>query len=156
MLGYHEAREALRLSKHHIDDACEQQSYIFWQITQNYTEAVSERDALKENIALVDATLDKDIRAEAKKDGAKITEAQISSEITLHEKHRQIYNDYLDKCKEVSEWGALKEAFIQRANMIRILSDLYVSNYYTVDCTSRNTEQSKTDSIRRQMRNKHD
>jgi hypothetical protein len=55
------------------------------------------KDKAKNNLEIIEAELDLEIRDQAKESGKKLTESIIKSMILLHEKRKNAYDDYIQK-----------------------------------------------------------
>ena len=123
-----EFRKYLVIDKHTLDDEIVRQPTLFEKVSDACVEAIAERDALKEELASVDAKLDGEIRA--KLSAEKATEGQIKSRIQVNNRHVVAMEHYLHAKQVADQFNVLKEAFEQRNFMLRKLVDLYTSNYF--------------------------
>lgn len=123
-------KDRLLINKHGLDDEFIQQPSLFFEVSETYVLAVSTRDALKEELATVDAELDGVMRKAAEKRSERITEPQVKMAIQSHPKHTSASNNYLEAKEAAALLEALKESFSQRSYMLRDLASLYVANYY--------------------------
>lgn len=131
MIKIEEFRDYLKIDKLALDEALTQQAELFYEVAEGYAIAVAVRDKCKEDAAIVDATLDADVRRRL--ESKKPTEAMIKSAIQTDPQHFKATKDYLDAKLEAEKWGALKEAFTQRASMLKELAHIYVTRYYDTD-----------------------
>ncbi len=127
-----EFRGYLKIDRDALDEAIIMQSDLYYRVSRMFVLAVSKKDKLKEEIAIVDANLDMDLREEAanKKKGEKVTEGAIRGQIAAHRAHIESIREYLDARREMEELQALKDAFSQRGYMLRELARLYIAGYY--------------------------
>jgi predicted nucleic acid-binding Zn-ribbon protein len=125
-LNIEEFRQYLKIDKSSLDDEVVQQPSLFYEVSESCAEASAERDALKEQLAVVDADLDKKIRSKNEKG----TEAQIKNQIQAHPDHQKAFAEWLDAKLLADKLTALKDAFKDRSFMIRELGSLFVSNYF--------------------------
>jgi len=126
MIEIEEFRKYLLIDKLSLDDELAHQSELFFKVSEAYINAMDMRDNMKEGLATVDALLDGEIRAKSEK----ITEAQVKSQIQVHVRHQNAFTAYLDAKTTADRLGALKEAFGQRAYMLKDLCALIVSRFY--------------------------
>jgi len=126
-----EYQRALKIDKDELDRHLVEQPEIFYRISKKLADCISERDAAKENLAVIDAHLDVRLRREASEDGTKLTENSLRAAIQTHKEHLDEHDNYLGSIQEASEWAALKDAFQQRAYMLRELVALYIAGYYS-------------------------
>lgn len=120
----------LQIDKHALDDALIEQASVYFTISQDLSQAVSDRDEVKENLDVTDAQLYLDIRADLIDNGEKATEAQVSAQVHTHSKHEGAMKDLLKARKQVDVLGALKDSFQQRSYMLRELVELYIAGYF--------------------------
>jgi|SRR5882672_8253059 len=118
----------LPIDKTTLDDEIIQQPTLFWKVSQAYTAACSDRDSFKEQLARIDADLDGHVREQRRDE--KTTETMIRNEVVLHPKHIKAFSRWLEAKTASDELEALKDAFQQRAYMLRDLVQLHSTNYY--------------------------
>lgn len=123
-------RQYLKIDKHALDDELVKHPSLFFKVAEAMTEAVAERDLLKEELAYTDAELDKQVRIIL---GDKATEAKVKGQVAIHKDHVYATSRYLEAKKQADMLAALKEAFHNRGYMLRDLAQLYVNNYYSTD-----------------------
>jgi hypothetical protein len=126
-----EARKLLFIDKLRLDEVCQTQADIFYRVAEQYAKSVSVRDKAKEDLTAVDADIALELRGSAEKNGEKMTEGKLLQLVQSSEKHIRAFNDYLDIKYETEQWGALKEAFLQRASMTKELCGLFISGYFS-------------------------
>ena len=125
----------LEINKHGLDDELIKQPSLFFQVGEEYSIAVAERDACKEELATVDAELDGRIRAKlaqkrSGEKGDKVTEAMVKNGIQVHPSHAAAFDTYILAKTRADILQSLKDSFQQRSYMLRELASLYVSSYY--------------------------
>jgi hypothetical protein len=145
-----EAKKRLRIDKHDLDEELIRQPELFFEVSERVTQAIAERDALKEELANVDAELDKEVRAKLTKNLERFTEAMVKNAIQTHKKHATAAENYLEAKNEADNWVALKEAFHQRRYMIQELCGLYLGNYFQRTAVSGSVTQEAGYSITRE------
>lgn len=123
-------KEHLTIDKNALDDELEKQALVYFEICEASAHALSSRDELKQVMEVVDAEIADGIRTRAAKTGDKITEAKLSQEILLDDKHTEAYSAYLEAKKDADLWAALKESFSQKGFALRELAELYISGYF--------------------------
>ncbi len=122
----------LAINKDALEEGIINQPSLFWQVSEAYVQAAAERDAAKEELAQVDAEIDKKIRSKADKDEAKATEPYIKAQILLSEEHGDAFAAYLTAKERADKLQALKEAFQMRSYMLRDMASLYAANYFEI------------------------
>ena len=120
------AEALLRIDKDELDREVMQQPEIFYNVAKELVMAISLRDASSDKLDLVDAEIDADIRANSTE---KLTEAKIKQMIIRDEEHIKASEDYLLSKNLVDRWAILKEAFVQRATMLRELASLTIAGF---------------------------
>lgn len=129
-------RERLKIDKHALDEELVEQPQLFYHAAQQYVLASSRRDAAYDEIKLTEAALNEEVRRELLKLNDKVTEAMVNSSVISHPMRVKAIEDHLAAKKEADEWSALKEAFGQRAYMLRDLVQLFVANYFATSSVS--------------------
>lgn len=116
----------LEINKAALDEEISQQPMLFLEIAEQYELAVAERDALKEELARIDAELFRD----SKLDDPKATEAMVKSLVQTDQSHKRAFLSWLDAKTRAAKLGALKDAFESRGHMLKQLASLFVTGYY--------------------------
>ena len=129
-MNIEEFRSYLEIDKTALDDVVTQQPMLFYKVSEAFVRAASERDALKERLAIVDAELDSEIREKLEAEEIKITETNVKSKVQTHKRHETAFKSYIKAKEQADVLQALKEAFHQRSFMIRDLCSLYVANFF--------------------------
>ena len=124
-----EFKKYLRIDKLSLDEELVQQPALFYDISEAYVALAAIRDGLKEQLATVDARLDTAVRVRLEKTG-KVTEAMVKNAIQLDDLHIAASDDYNRAKQAADEMSSLKEAFHQRAYMLRELCGLFTANYF--------------------------
>lgn len=108
----------LAFSEHNLDDAFMSQSGMFAHYSGVAHRAARRYDQIAQQVKLVEARLDQEIRQQAADDGEKITEAAIKNRLLLDPRHRKI-TERMHDAKAVA--GMTKDAcesFKQRRDML--------------------------------------
>ena len=120
----------LEIDRTSLDDELMRQPSLFYEIGEQFVMAASKRDALKEELATIDAELDGIGRATLEKRLEKVTEAMVKNYVQTHKRHASAFASYIQAKTECDLLQAMKEAFSQRSFMLRDLCSLYVANYF--------------------------
>lgn len=126
-----EFRRRIKLDRHALDLAAEEQPELFLSVADEHVLAVSRRDQAKDELLRTDAKLGREVRAAMEKEGQKPTEGKIADQVLGKEEHLLAADKFSEANREVDEWGALRSALEHRKSMIRELATLYASGYYT-------------------------
>lgn len=121
-----EFRKYLSIDKLALDEAVIQQPALFEEVADAYAEAIAKRDACKEQLDVTDAKLDRVARHKL----SEPKEAEIKAFVKTDPRHHQAFDDYLQAKEKADKLTGLKDAFKQRSQALRILADLYASNYF--------------------------
>lgn len=113
-----------------LDDEVIRQPMLFYEVSDQLTDALAERDAAKEELAVVDAELDNSWRKKLAKVKDRVTDKVVQSCVLTSPEHEKAFQTYLHAKTKADRFLALKEAFQQRSFMLRDLVALYSANYY--------------------------
>ena len=123
-------KKKIVIDRHALDICAEEQSQHFLDICDKHTEAISLRDAAKEDLAVIDAELaSKQRKSSAEK---RMSEGAIYDLVVQDPKHKAAWQRYEDRKHIADRWGNLRFSFEQRAKMIRELTSQFSSGYFTV------------------------
>lgn len=96
-----------------------------------HVKAITERDKIKKRLEILGAELDSMVRKEAVLKGEKLTEAKITNQIILNEKHQKLSNDLIEANEKVNMMAHIKDDFMKKITSLKYLSELYLGNYFT-------------------------
>lgn len=126
-----ELKQLLLIDKLALDDEVSRQPTLFLEVSEAYIGAAAERDACKEELASIDAELDGIVRRRLEKTSeGKVTEPMVKNAIQADKAHGAAFDTYMKAKTDADVLLALKEAFAQRAYMLREMSGLYVAGYF--------------------------
>lgn len=125
-----ELREALTINRDRLDDELIRQPQRFYEAGEAYARAVDSREAAKDKLKLVSADLYLRLRRKLS-DKEKPTEAMVNAHVESDDEHMAAKAQLAQATAAAEQAQALKEAFSQRAWMLRELCALYVSGYYS-------------------------
>lgn len=134
---YERYREKIRIDRDQLDMSVEEQAGIYLSVSEQYVKAVSERDALRDQLARKDAEIAGAVRQKAEQNKSRATEAMINDAVMLHNDHIQLSERLSLAKKEVDLWMSLRDAFDQRMRMLRELVTLYTTGYFSVAGTGK-------------------
>jgi hypothetical protein len=126
-------REGLVIDPNNLDEMLMGHPMLFWAVSEQYVLAASLRDAAKEEISVIDAEMNSDIRKEIEEAGDKVTEKLVESHVLINPLHQEAVQKHRDAKTKADLWNALKDSFSSRNYMLREMASLLVSNYYSVD-----------------------
>ena len=128
---YRQLRGALIIDKDRLEEAVLRQPDLFFQVAEQYSLAVSRRDAARDNLSRMDAEIARNIRADLAKRNEKDTASVVTDLIILDARHIQAAEQFAKLKQASDEWGTLKESYEQRMRMLRELVSLYSTGYWT-------------------------
>jgi hypothetical protein len=131
-----EYEKGLFIDKNALDEALEQQPDIFYRVSKTYAQLISLRDQAKQELQEVEADTDLDIRKVAARDEEKITEGEIKARVRIDKEVKKANERYMSLTNQAAQYGALKEAFMQRSYVLKDLTQLYSANYYGANVES--------------------
>lgn len=143
----------LEIDKNDLDNACLQQPMLFDIYAQKVVSLCKLKEELELEIKNLSAKLDGVIREAASAEGKKITEAMIQNEIIRNIQYADLQYKYLNIYAEVEEAKVIKEAFQQRKDMLRLLTELYISGYWG-SVETKVVKQQATESIKDRLKEK--
>ena len=130
MMEIEQLKARLAINKGGLDDEVSQQPTLYFEVSEAYVEAAAVRDACKEELTSIDASLDGEVRAALARSEDKVTEAMVKNSVQSHEKHQAAFDTYMEAKTKADLLAALKEAFGQRGYMLRDLAQLFMASYY--------------------------
>jgi hypothetical protein len=128
--AYDALTKSLRIDRDSLDEEAVRQPNDYFHASEGHVQALSRRDKLKHDLEVTVAELDKDVRDAMVAEGEKVTEAQVKAQITREQDYHRAQRNYLDACLEADRWEALRNAYRQRADMLKSLVQLYQSSYF--------------------------
>jgi hypothetical protein len=129
-------RRQLPVRKHRLDEDLEIQGQYMDEIAQNVTRTSMRAAELKDALGVVEADVARDLR----EDFPKMAVAVVSGEVTRSQKRRQALTAYLQAKSEHENWAHLLEAWKQKGYSIKVMADLYSSQYFTASSTTNSFE----------------
>lgn len=124
-------RLLVRLDRHSLDLAAEEQPQLYLDVAEQRVVARSRADAAKDELLRTDARLGREVRAKMEAEGTKPTEGKVADVVLGNQGHLAAAEKVAEARRESDEWDALVAAFEHRKSMIRELATLYASGYYT-------------------------
>ncbi len=121
-------KAGLAISEEDLNSCLIEQPELFFSVADAYAYASAERDAAKLALEEVMSELDQQLRLKAAKDEEKVTEASLGRHLATLPRVQKAQREFLECKADADEWGALKEAFVQRSFMLRELVALYIAN----------------------------
>lgn len=131
-MGY---KEDLEIDKYALDSEIVRQAQLFIEWSENWAQAMFEKDKLKERLDIAMAEADALVRSDPEKYGWPIkgkapTESFIKKATMMMEGLSTQNSEYIEKCKEVNILAAAKEAFNHKRSALEMLVKLFLGGYY--------------------------
>lgn len=123
--------KALLVDEHALNEELQHQPDLFYRVSKLLLNAISERDAAKQDLVELEARVDAEIRKDASVSGERVTEKEVESQKKLNPKVTKAIRDLHALQLQVAKYTALKEAYMQRANVLRDFVTLYSANYFS-------------------------
>ena len=120
----------LSIDQHSLDRELIEQSVKFGAASRSFAMSKSELDQAKEALSRKDAELNVAYRDEHENAGEKATEAKLNTEVQTDSEHIEASDKYLAALAEYNHTSATKDAWHQRAYMLRELCGLFVAEYW--------------------------
>lgn len=125
-----ELERGLRIDKNDLDGEWIRHPDLTYKVNAEFASAISRRDGLKLSISELTADLDKQLRNDAVRAQAKITDTAIGREIDSMPKMVDAKRAYGLACYNADRWQGLKEAYTQRSYALKYLVELYGMGYF--------------------------
>ena len=108
------------------------QPSLFMYYSEAHAEAIKERENAKNNLDIVDAQLDSEIRRDWEKHWTKSpTETAVKNWVLQHEKHKKALDLFNDKSHSVNLLQSAKSAFDHRRKALENLVTLLVTGFHS-------------------------
>lgn len=122
----------LTIDRNALDAAVIEQPTLFFEVADLAATARDELEGAKSELDTVAAETANRLRLEAEAKGAKTTEGRISEQVTISPQFVQANSLVREAKLSAERAGNLKEAYMQRASMLKLMVDLYTASYYSV------------------------
>jgi hypothetical protein len=128
-MGY---KDDVNIDKFSLDNEWINQPKLFCQYAEEAVEASFERDKAKEQLDLVRAVLDGEIRNSPSTYGLeKVTESAISNVIIQTQKYKEANSYYLECVKKTKILDVARESFDHKKKSLEKLTDLFLAGYWS-------------------------
>lgn len=125
-------KEDVSIDRHSLDYEWLRQADLFHKYSEDYANAMFERDKKKERLTLVKAQIDGDIRLDPESYGftGKPTEPAIASLIIQDERYEVANSVYLEAVRDMNVVAGAKIAMEHKKTALEVLAKLYLSGYW--------------------------
>jgi hypothetical protein len=155
-------REKLKIDRHSLDVEVIRQPSRFFDVCEKLVMAISRKDQANDALKAVSAEISLEVRRQLEKvvgkdkKPVKVTEGRVDAEIRQRPEFQSAKEAWLLAVRDAELWQAMKEAYMQRGWMLKELSNLYASNYFSTpaargpaDATATYTRASRPESSQR-------
>lgn len=127
-----ELDQDLNLDKDNLDFECLDQPNRFMRWSVNMADAIKQRDWAKRQVQITRSEMSVDIRTNPNKYGLeKATEGSVAATLETLKEISDVENAYIESQRVANIYSSAKEAFEQRKKMLELLTQLYLSGYYS-------------------------
>ena len=128
-----EAANKLVIDKFNLDEESAHQDQFFWEVCNEYGNALERKDTAKHILKIREAEAAKYYRESTSE---KVTEARVSEYVTLAPQCVEQQQFVIKYTAEVEKWDGMIESFKQRGYAIDKLVELHLSGYYGTGVSS--------------------
>jgi len=122
--------EDVKINQSNLDWHFEMQPMLYLKWAERHAQAVFEMDKAKEQLDLVKAEVDAEIREDPEKFGlSKVTEAAVSNSILQHPSVLKANGTLIEARKNVNIMTAAKEAMAHKKKSLEMLAQLWLGQY---------------------------
>jgi hypothetical protein len=125
-----EYESALTIDQHSLHSDCRNQPELFYHIAKAVAQARGEVEDAKTAYKRVQAEVELAIRQDAESAEVRMTEGRCAAMVATSERVRAAAIALAGRNAYLESLIALKEAYVQRKDMLKELVSLHISNYY--------------------------
>lgn len=123
-------RHELRIDRNALDEEAICQPNNYYHASEGHVQALSRRDRKKYDLEVITSELDAEVRANWPQRAEKMTEAQVKARIVTDPRYQEVHDSYCAAGLEADRWEALRNAYRQRADMLKSLVQLHQAGYF--------------------------
>lgn len=126
-------RTLFRIDRDRLDEEWERQATNYYQVAEQLAAAITEEEAAKDRLEVVEATLYKQVRSDPAAYGLcdKPTEKAVNSEVLLHPKYRRAKDDLIRAEERKNLWKAATTAMDHKKSALERLVSLHGQQYFS-------------------------
>lgn len=143
----------LEIDVNDMDTCCLKQPFLYECYSQKVVPLYKLKDELKLEIEKFTAKMDIILRESYSAEGKKATENMIQNQIINNPQYVDLQQKYINTCAELKEAEIIKEAFQQRRDMLKLLTEQYISGYWST-VTPKVIKQQATESLKDKLKEK--
>lgn len=125
-MGY---KEDIKIDRFSLDTEWEQHPSKFMEWAEKSVEAQFERDKAKEQLDLIKAQIDLEIRERVTE--KKLTEAAISNMVLINPKYQEASSKFREAVNDAKILDVAKDAFEHKKKALEKITDLWISGYWS-------------------------
>lgn len=129
-LTFEQLEDSLQIDIHALEEVNRRNPELLYEVGKRLAALLSDRDQAKNDLKLVEAEVDAEIRHDAAVERVKLTEAMVASRVRTNNRVVEARDTLFDLEREYNKAEALLESFKARRYAIDNLVQLHLSNYY--------------------------
>ena len=148
-------KKEVRIDFHNLHENWQEQSELYADYSEEYANAISRVDKLKERIRVREARVDLEVRTDPDSYGVtKMTDTAVKAIITLDEALIEMRKDLIQAIYDNNIMRGATQSFSQRKSALEWICRLWISNYFAVPNISRDVPKEIVDKMTQEMYNK--
>lgn len=125
-----EIEARVKIDRNALDDAIVEQAQVYYTVSYQTTQAISERDAAKAKLDQTCAETALFIRQNPSQFTFRMTESSVSEAVMTHPKVKECNTAYLAAKTEADYWQNTQNTFEMRGRALHDLVTLFVAGYF--------------------------
>jgi len=114
-----------------LDDEIRQHPDVYYRVSKAYSEAIAERDRLKDYLNQVKSAVELRIREEMVAKNIRDTDSKVEASVAVDDSYIEAQEEFREAQHFASRLDNLKRALEQRSHMLRDLVQLYCANWFS-------------------------
>lgn len=123
----------VKIDRFKLEEASQDQAELYYQYTKNLHRLTKKKLKLEKKLTELEAQIDLEIRNKLEQEGETAREGEIKSRITLDKRIKKMRREVINAKVKLQKAEHIKTVFDQRRSMIKYLTELYVSQYWSND-----------------------
>src|SRR5262249_27736627 len=113
--------QTLKIDENDLHTALLEQPQLYWQVSKQVALAKSRRDAADQNLKVVEARTELNVRRSAREKKEDMTNPEVKSHVIIHLDVEKATKALQDLELQANEWSALERSFAQRMDALKKL-----------------------------------
>jgi len=152
MINVEDVKRDVKINRFKLEEESEKQPSLYFYYANELAELKGKKDKMENKLNLILAEVELSIR-EKPPEKIKITESVIKSLVEKNKKVIEIKKRLAEIKEEIYVYSAVVSALEQRNSQLKVLKDLFLANYFTVDNDKRTFQGSQE--ARKRLNKKH-